>query len=61
VSTIAPWLLATAMAAVGLGTGLSKLKSLGLKPFTVGFAAALLVGVVSTVMIMLLSALHFIG
>jgi uncharacterized integral membrane protein (TIGR00698 family) len=61
VSIIAPWLLATAMAAVGLGTGLAKLRNLGLKPFTVGFAAALLVGVVSTVMIMLLTAMHFIG
>ncbi|HEX8521232.1 MAG TPA: putative sulfate exporter family transporter, partial [Tepidisphaeraceae bacterium] len=38
----APWCLATALGAVGLGTGLSKLRSLGLKPFTVGLAAALL-------------------
>ncbi len=45
------WMLAIAMAAVGLGTGLAKLRGLGWKPFTVGLAAALLVGAVSTVMI----------
>jgi uncharacterized integral membrane protein (TIGR00698 family) len=54
---IAIWLLATAMAAVGLGTGLAKLKGLGIKPFSVGFAAALLVGAVSTVLIKLF--VHF--
>ena len=48
---LAPWLLATAMAAVGLGTGLAKLKGLGWKPFSVGFAAALMVGGVSTILI----------
>jgi uncharacterized integral membrane protein (TIGR00698 family) len=50
---IAPWLLATAMAAVGLGTGLAKLKGLGWKPMSVGFAAAVLVGGVSTLLIKL--------
>lgn len=50
-----PWLLATAMAAVGLGTGLTRLRELGLKPFTVGLAAAVLVGVVSTVLIKIIS------
>jgi uncharacterized integral membrane protein (TIGR00698 family) len=54
---LVPWLLATSMAAVGLGTGLAKLKSLGIKPFSVGFAAALLVGVVSVVMIKVLAPL----
>ncbi len=54
---LAPWLLATAMAAVGLGTGLAKLKGLGWKPFSVGFAAALLVGGVSTVLIKVLAPL----
>jgi uncharacterized integral membrane protein (TIGR00698 family) len=49
--TLVPWILATSMAAVGLGTGLSKLKKLGIKPFSVGFAAALLVGVVSVILI----------
>jgi uncharacterized integral membrane protein (TIGR00698 family) len=49
--TTAPWLLATALGAVGLGTGLAKLKDLGLKPFSVGLVAALLVGIVSTALI----------
>jgi uncharacterized integral membrane protein (TIGR00698 family) len=48
---VVPWVLATSMAAVGLGTGLAKLKDLGIKPFTVGLAAALLVGVVSALAI----------
>jgi uncharacterized membrane protein YadS len=51
----ASWLLATALGAVGLGTGLAKLKGLGIKPFTVGFAAALSVGAVSFGLIKLLS------
>jgi uncharacterized integral membrane protein (TIGR00698 family) len=41
------WFLALAMVAVGLGTGLGKLRNLGLKPFGVGLAAAVLVGGVS--------------
>jgi uncharacterized integral membrane protein (TIGR00698 family) len=48
------WLLATALGAVGLGTGFAKLKGLGWKPFSVGFAAALLVGAVSTILIKVL-------
>jgi uncharacterized integral membrane protein (TIGR00698 family) len=59
VATIAPWLLASAMAAVGLGTGLTKLRKLGWKPFSVGFAAAVLVGAVSAILIKLMA--HFIG
>jgi uncharacterized integral membrane protein (TIGR00698 family) len=55
------WLLATALGAVGLGTGFAKLRGLGLKPFTVGLVAALLVGIVSTVMIKVLAALHFLS
>ena len=51
----APWLLATALGAVGLGTGLAKLKGLGIKPFCVGFAAALSVGAVSFALIKLLA------
>jgi len=51
----APWLLAIALGAVGLGTGLARLKGLGLKPFSVGFAAALSVGVISVALIKLLS------
>jgi uncharacterized integral membrane protein (TIGR00698 family) len=53
----AVWCLMLAMASVGLGTGLAKLKGLGWKPFSVGFAAALLVGGVSTLMIKLLERL----
>lgn len=50
----AVWCLTVAMAAVGLGTGLAKLRGLGWKPFSVGFCAALLVGAVSAVLIKLL-------
>jgi uncharacterized integral membrane protein (TIGR00698 family) len=50
----ASWLLATALGAVGLGTGLAKLKDLGWKPFSVGFAAALVVGGVSAVLVKIL-------
>jgi uncharacterized integral membrane protein (TIGR00698 family) len=53
-TVIAPWLLATAMAAVGLGTGLAKLRGLGWKPFSVGLAAALLVGGVSAALVTIL-------
>jgi len=53
----ASWLLATALGAVGLGTGLARLKQLGLKPFSVGFAAALCVGAVSIALIKLMAPL----
>jgi uncharacterized integral membrane protein (TIGR00698 family) len=53
----ASWLLATALGAVGLGTALARLKGLGLKPFSVGFAAAVSVGVVSIALIKLLAPL----
>jgi uncharacterized integral membrane protein (TIGR00698 family) len=42
------WCLMLAMASVGLGTGLAKLRSIGIKPFCVGLAAAFLVAAVST-------------
>jgi uncharacterized integral membrane protein (TIGR00698 family) len=48
---IAVWCLTIAMAAVGLGTGLAKLRGLGWKPFSVGFAAAVMVGGVGAVLI----------
>jgi uncharacterized integral membrane protein (TIGR00698 family) len=54
---VAPWLLATAMGAVGLGTGLAKLRGLGWKPFSVGLAAALMVGGVSLTLVKLLGPL----
>ena len=47
IRTWAEYLLATAMAGVGLGTSIAQLKGLGIKPFVVGIAAASAVGVVS--------------
>ena len=46
----AQWLLGTAMAAVGLNTRFSVFKGVGLKPFAVGMAGALVVGAVGFVM-----------
>ncbi len=43
-------LLGTAMAAVGLNTSFSVLRGVGLKPFAVGFAGALVVGAVGLMM-----------
>ena len=43
--------------ATGLGTGLARFKGLGLKPFSVAFAAALSVGAVSVGMIKLVAML----
>jgi uncharacterized integral membrane protein (TIGR00698 family) len=43
-------LLGTAMAAVGLNTGFSVFKGLGVKPFIVGFAGACVVGAVGLAM-----------
>jgi uncharacterized integral membrane protein (TIGR00698 family) len=48
------WLLTTAMAGVGLGTGLAKLRVLGWRPLCVGLVAAALVGGVSFGLITLL-------
>ncbi|HJO25392.1 MAG: putative sulfate exporter family transporter [Myxococcota bacterium] len=45
------WCLTLAMAAVGLGTDLSRLRTLGLRPLAVGFAAAVTVGAVSALLI----------
>ncbi|MEN8181037.1 MAG: putative sulfate exporter family transporter [Myxococcota bacterium] len=45
------WCLTVAMAAVGLGTNLRQLRTLGLKPLGVGLAAALTVGLVSAALI----------
>ena len=53
----AAWCLATAMAAVGLGTGLAKLRGLGWKPLTLACAAALLVGGMSVMLVKLLGPL----
>ena len=54
--TLAAMCLTVAMAAVGLGTGLGRIRRLGGKPFCVGLAAALVVGVVSATLIALLGA-----
>jgi uncharacterized integral membrane protein (TIGR00698 family) len=54
--TLSSWCLTIAMASVGLGTGLAKLKGLGLKPFCVGLAAAGLTGAASVGLIKLLEA-----
>lgn len=57
-STINHWsgnLLAVAMAGVGLGTDIRKLRQLGAKPFYVGLIAALSVGVVSVILIKILA------
>jgi uncharacterized integral membrane protein (TIGR00698 family) len=51
IAYFATWCLTIAMAAVGLGTSFGKLRKLGWKPVTVGFAAAALVGVVSFALI----------
>ena len=51
----ATWCLMIAMASVGLGTSLKKLRTLGIKPLCAGFAAAALVGVASFSMIKLLT------
>ena len=50
----ARWLLGTAMAAVGLNTSFAVFKGVGLKPFVVGLAGALVVGAVGFAMAMLL-------
>jgi uncharacterized integral membrane protein (TIGR00698 family) len=52
---LASWCLTVAMASVGLGTGLERIKRLGARPFCVGLLAALLVGGVSVLLIKLLS------
>ncbi len=54
VSSASAWCLTVAMASVGLGTNLARLRTLGLRPLAVGLAAALIVGVVSAGMIRLL-------
>ena len=55
----ARWLLGTAMAAVGLHTSFAVFKGVGLKPFAVGLAGALVVGAVGMAMALLLGP--FVG
>lgn len=49
VSTASTWGLMLAMSAVGLGTDLRRVRSLGLRPLSVGLVAAAVVGCVSAV------------
>ena len=48
------YILATAMAGVGLGTSFKSMKGLGIKPFFIGLFSAALLGVVAIIMIFLL-------
>ena len=50
----AGYILATAMAGVGLGTSLATMKGLGIKPFYVGLFSATIVGVTSLILVLLL-------
>ena len=54
------WFLGLAMVAVGLGTGLAKLRVLGLKPVAAGLAAAVLVGGVSLALLTLARQLGWV-
>jgi uncharacterized integral membrane protein (TIGR00698 family) len=51
----AVWCLTIALAAVGLGTSLKKLRILGFKPLSAGFAAAAIVGGVSIALVKFVS------
>lgn len=54
VSSVAMFLLTVAMACVGLGTSISGIRAIGLKPLAIGLVSALLVGVVSAATITLM-------
>jgi uncharacterized membrane protein YadS len=56
VTALSSWCLTVAMASVGLGTNLKRLRSLGLKPLVAGLAAALIVGGVAAGLIHLLAS-----
>jgi len=51
IQSLSEALLAMAMAAVGLSTGLRQLRALGMRPFYVGFGTAVCVGILSLLMI----------
>ena len=57
IKTSAEYLLAIAMAAVGLSTNIASLRSLGIKPLYVGFITALSVGIFSILTIYLIKIL----
>ena len=52
VSTLSAWCLTVAMASVGLGTQISRLRGLGLRPLAAGLIAALVVGILSAGLIL---------
>jgi uncharacterized integral membrane protein (TIGR00698 family) len=56
IRTWSGYILATAMAGVGLGTSLKVLKGLGLRPFLVGILAATSVGLVSVLLVFALGS-----
>ena len=56
IKSLAEYSLAIAMAAVGISTNLVSLRSLGIKPFYVGFSAAICVGLVSYIGIIFLNS-----
>ena len=49
IKTMATVFLTMSMAAVGISINLNELKSMGYKPFVVGFIAAITVGIVSII------------
>ncbi len=53
--------LALAMAGVGLGTDIKRLKELGVKPFLVGLVAAVTVGIVSLILVKVLAPFLHVG
>ena len=55
IKSLAEYSLAIAMAAVGVSTNLVSLRSLGIRPFYVGFAAAMSVGIISYIGIFFLN------
>ena len=48
------YVLATAMAGVGLGTSFRSMRGLGIRPFYVGLCAAVTVGVIAAIMVFIL-------
>ena len=46
IGEISQWLIAGALAAVGLNTELRTLRALGLKPFLLGLTSTILIGVI---------------
>ena len=60
IKSLATIFLTMAMAAVGISINLSELRSMGYKPFVVGFIAAITVGVVSIITMQIFSNFNFL-